>query len=160
VTNATPNLIYANDYSAPFMHSLLMFILLFKDERNDMSAIIYDKLINDFYKKGIEKYLETFSMLRKASTTATNWFVQSEVKLIYNLLKLKLYNGAGTVQFKAAYNLILHLSADKVLLVLDIFDNFMFHGDFADGQLTKEELDRMKYIYNGLAMSKVKVINL
>lgn len=160
VSNATPNLIYANDYSSPFLHSLLMFILLFKEQRNDMNAKIYDKLINNFYKKGIEKYLETFSMLRKASTTSTNWFVQTEIKLIYNLLKLKLYNGPRNLQFKAAYNLILNLSADKVLLALDIFDNFMFHEDFADGQLTKEELERMKYIYNGLVMSKVKVINL
>jgi len=160
VSNATPNLIYANDYSPLFMHSLLMFILLFKDRRNDMNAKIYDKLINNFYKKGIEKYLETFSMLRKASATSTNWFVQAEIKLIYNLLKLKLYNGPRNSQFKAAYNLILNLSADKILLVLDIFDNFMFHEDFADGQLTKEELDRMKYIYNGLVMSKVKVFNM
>ncbi|XP_070493539.1 RNA polymerase II-associated protein 1 isoform X2 [Chironomus tepperi] len=154
VSNATPNLIYNQNYSHHFMHSLLMFILLFKDDRNDMNATIYEKLISSFYKIGIEKYLEKFSMLQKASTTSTNWFAQTEIKLIYNLLKLKHYNRHLT--FKAAYNLILNLSADKILLVLDIFDNFMYHDDFADNQLTKSELDRMKYVYNGLVMSKIK----
>lgn len=157
VSNATPNLIYGQDYSHPFMHSLLMFILLFKDERNDMNAIIYEKLINHFYMTGIEKYLEKFSELQKASSTSTNWFVQAEIKLIYNLLKLRNFNRPWT--FKAAYNLILNLSADKLLLVLDIFDSFLFHAEFSNGILTKDELERMKYIYNGLVMSKIKVMH-
>ncbi|KAL7032681.1 hypothetical protein ACKWTF_007380 [Chironomus riparius] len=154
VSNATPNLIYAQNYSHPFVHSLLMFTLLFKDKRNNMNSQIYEKLLNHFNNAGIEKYLETFSMLQKASMTSTNWFVQTEIKLIYNLLKLKHYNRPW--MFKAAYNLILNLSADKILLVLDIFDSFIFHKDFAESQLTTDELERMKYVYNGLVMSKVK----
>lgn len=153
---SAPTLVLSQDYSIYLMESLLVFIDSFDNMNNAKNYDYHHKLCDVFYSEDIEKYLEGFSIQFNRSLT-TNWFLKMEINFIYNLLNSR------SLQFnpwllKVAFNLLNCLTQENLAKIFRIFKDFIFNERYYfANDVTAEEFERWKFIYNGVVMSKLKV---
>lgn len=152
---SAPTLVLSQDYSIYLMESLLVFIDAFDNMNNVKNYDYHHKLCEVFYSEDVEKYLEGFSIQYNRSL-ATNWFLKTEIEFIYNLLNSR------SLQFnpwllKVAFYLLNCLTQENIKKIFHIFKNFIFNDRYYfANDVTTEEFERWKYIYNGVVMSKLK----
>lgn len=151
-----PKTVYSQDYAIHFLHSVLIFSSTFDSSEDETKNKMCQNIKRTLFASDLEEYLKRFGKLDKSPVYSTNWFAQIEIKLIFNILKIKEYQEETWI-YNVAYNLLKCLTTDKFLLVIDLFDNIIFNQDFCGKILNKSDLQRMKYVYNGLVLSKVKV---
>lgn len=153
---SAPTLILSQDYSIYLVDSILAFIMALNNMNHVRNPDYHRKLCEVFFSEDIEKYLEGFSIQHSANL-CTNWFLKTEINFIYNLMNSR------SLQFnrcllKVAFNLLNCLTQENLKKILNIFKNFIFNERFYynSRDVTTEEFERWKYIYNGVVMSKLK----
>lgn len=152
-----PTLVLSQDYSIYFMNSLLLFIDSFDNMNNVKNYDYHHKLCEAFYRESIEKYLEGFSV-QFNRFMSTNWFLKTEIDFVYNLVNSR------SLQFnqwllKVALNLLNCLTHENIQKILHIFSHFVFSDRYFFAQnVTAEDYERWKIIYNGAVVSKLKEI--
>lgn len=150
-----PSLVLSQGYSIYFTEALLVFIDAFDNMNSVRNYDYHHKLCEAFYSEDIEKYLEGFS-IQFNRNLATNWFLKTEINFVFNLLKSR------ALQFnpwllKVAFNLLNCLTQENLPKIFFIFKNFIFNDRYYfANDVTTEEFERWKYIYNGVVMSKLK----
>lgn len=149
-----PTLIFTQDYSAILIESILTFIdRLGKNESNARNVEYYTKLSAKFFSGNIEIYMREFSEIKKRPTLAANWFMRTEIKLIYKiLLSIKSHS---SYSLKMILNLINCITCDNYEMVLILFDEFLFNNNYYGNDVNKDELEEWKIIFNGVINSKI-----
>lgn len=151
-----PTLVFTQEYSVFVMKSMLMFIKAFDNMSNVNNQDYHRKLSELFFSEHIEKYLEGFSIQFNHNLSA-NWFLKKEIEFIYELLNSR------SLQFspfllKVAFNLLNCFTQENLEKILYIFENFVFNGKFYYASVKLEELNKWKFIYNGVVMSKLSAM--
>lgn len=152
--NSAPSLVYTQDYSVIFMDSILSFIDNLKNNNNNArNANYHQKLIKEFSTSHIESYLQEFSKIQQRPKLAANWFMKIELKFIFKLLFL--FENSFTLQL--AFSLVNCLTSENFINILVIFKEFLFNERFYNNQT--EDLERWKYIFNGIVDSKIAKVS-
>ena len=152
---APPTLVLSQEYSIYFMESLLVFIDAFDNMNSVRNHDVHHKLCEIYFTEEIETYLEGFSVQYNRSLS-TNWFLKTEINYVYNLLNSR------SLQFnrwllKVAFNLLNCLTQENLPKIFHIFKNFIFNDRYYfTNDVTGEEFERWKFIYNGVVMSKLQ----
>lgn len=150
-----PTLVLSQNYSIYLMESLIAVTDAFDNMNHVKNYDYHHKLCDVFFTEEIEKYLEGFSMQFNRGLSA-NWFLKMEINFVYNLLN------ARALQFnpwllKVAFNLLNCLTQENLPKIFHIFSNFIFNDRYYfSNDVSADEYNRWKYIYNGVVMSKLK----
>lgn len=154
---SAPTLILSQDYSIYLMQALLLFINAFDNCSNTRNYDYHHKLCEMFFTENVEKYLEGFSGDFNRNLTS-NWFIKTEINFVYNLLNSR------SMQFnpwllKVAFNVLNCLTQENISKIFHIFKKFVFMDRYYfSNDISPEEFARFEYIYNGVAMSNVKIV--
>jgi hypothetical protein len=145
-----PALIYGKDNSIILLNSLLRFIKSLYIEGGTNSC--YKRLSTIIVSDDMYQYLKSFAALRSKPMLCTNWFMRQEIEFIFNLLKCA---NSSEIVLKASCNLLKCLTIDSASIALFFFENVIFNSQFYQNATSIDELNRWKFLYNGVIISKI-----